>query len=611
MSIPGLRRRRHRAFRLRIMINNFLIKKAYLLLLILAMSSVAVADTQDYVKGNVILIKSRIAYFDLGQNDDITPGQSFEIYSDRQMLTSGKIGWVDKDISKSLPLDSNVVAPLQSKKGLIVKIRLYVSGPRRGGFLNIAYFSDLHLDPSSIVTSDERMVGRLIHRGLITRDNSGNFVPDLCSDFEIRDLTYTFYLNDSNKFQSGQPLTSGDVIYSFEQLAKAERLTSSSCFIMEIEGAEAYRHGIKNEIDGIFLIDDSTLSITLKRQFPAFEDYLAGPGGYIIPRPGVAPFGEDVIGAGPYRIKWHDDNGIALEPSESSSGTATLDSVRFLRYQSVDEAGLALELGRLDLIALMGEPQPKFVSRGKYSIQNYQALSYVVLGINGKRESQSAQILGKAFSFLLNRDAIIRVILGGSGAIPTYQVTNQEINLALPSMSDSADFYLDSLGRKPANLTLYVDSVFPVLSKVARFIEGQLQNKGIKITEKNADFLSLDESQIDSDLDLYLTCYLPVSGSPDCVLYPLLSDSLSGQSNFLFTNDEALQTFLDNLHIETDSARRDNLASGLAQSVAADPPLVFLYQPMLTTISKATIKGVSVDSTGFIDLRGASMEAAR
>lgn len=583
-------------------------------MLILAISSVAVADTQDYIKGNVILIKSRIAYFDLGQTEGIAPGQSFEIYADKQMLASGKIGWVDKDISKSLPLDSIAVAPLQSKRGLTVKIRLYVSGTRRGGFLNIAYFTDLHLDPSSIVTSDERMVGRLIHRGLITRDNTGNFVPDLCSDFEIRDLTYTFYLNHGNKFQSGQPLTSEDVVYSFEQLAKAERLTSSSCYILEIAGAEAYRHGIKNEIDGIFLIDDSTLSITLKRQFPAFEDYLAGPGGYIIPRPGIARFGEDVIGAGPYRIKWHDDNGLALEPSEYSGGAATLDSVRFLRYTSVDEAGLAFELGRLDLITLWGEPQPKFVSRGKYLIQNYGALSYVVLGINGNRESQKTRTLGKAFSFLLNRDAIIRVILGGSGAIPIYrtsQVTSQDINLILPSVADSADYYLDSLGNRPANFKLYVDTAFPVLSKVARFIEGQLQNKGIKIIEKKADFLSFDESEIDSDLDLYLTCCLPVSGNPDCVLYPLLSDSLSGQTNFLYTNDEALQTFLDNLHIETDSARRDNLASGLAQSVAADPPLVFLYQPLLTTITKTNIEGLSVDSTGFIDLRGVSPEAAR
>ena len=219
-------------------------------------------------------------------------------------------------------------------------------------------------------------------------------------------------------------------------------------------------------------------------------------------------------------------------------------------------------------------------------------------------------MMGKAFSYLLNRDAIIRVILGGSGSIPIYHSQgdmNQDIRLALPSIADSADFYLNSLGAKPLNLTLYLDSSFPILNMVARFIEGQLQGKNIKITEKKADFLSLDESEIDSDLDLYLTCYMPVSENPDCILYPLLSDSLYGQTNFLSTNDEALQTFLDNLHIETDSGRRENLASGLAQSIVVTPPLVFLYQPVLTTITKESIQGLTIDFTGFVDLRAVSL----
>ncbi len=582
------------------------IREILLVVITAGIWQIAAADTQDYIKAKVIFFKSDILYFDAGQDDGVAAGQNFELYSGEQVIGTGKIAWADPNISRSEPLDSATLAGLTFIQPLMAKIRLFVVQAGRGGFINVAYFSNLDLEPASISTPEDMMVGRLIHRGLLTKDWTGQIQPDLCEDYEIRDLTYTFYLNPEARFHSGRPVEATDVAYSLEQLASAPKLNSFSCFVLEINGAEEFRNRIKSEIAGIYIIDKKTIAITLKRPFPAFEDYLAGPAGYIIPKPGEISYGLSVDGAGMYRIKWIDQSGLALEPDMYSGQEAYLDSLRFTRFDNIDKAGLAFELGDVNLLSFLGEP--KLAAKGNYSTQNIETDSYVILGINNSRGYQAGQDFGKALSFLLDRGSIIRVILGGSAIPPAIKLSNYgflDYPLYNRPSSDSAVFYFNEIFSMRKNLNLYIDSSYPILTKVARYIEGQLQSRGIKVTEKKIDLSRQVESRFKDDMDLYITTYIPVSGNPDCMFYPLLSDNLSDQTNFLNFNDEASQSFLDNLLTETDPVRRLSFASGLAQWVVANPPLLFLYQPSLVICSKSDISGVICEKTGYPDLRKA------
>jgi ABC-type transport system substrate-binding protein len=426
-------------------------------------------------------------------------------------------------------------------------------------------------------------------------------------------LTYTFYISPDAYFHNGKPVEAQDVVYSFEQLASAPLLTNSSCFVMEISGAEEYRNRQKSEIAGLFIIDKKTLAITLRRPFPAFGQYLAGPGGYIIPQPADVSTSTE-IGAGPYRIKWRDLSATVLEPNSDVGNAAYLDSLRFVNFTSVDEAGLAFELGRLDVINLLGESSPKFVTRGNYTSYNSNTSVYAVLGFNNNHPFQADQNFARAISFLLDRDSIIRVLLGNSAAKPIFENSDGR-KLSLPLYGqffpDSVDYYLSQLSNKPQILSFYVDSNYPILSKVARYIEGQLQSKGIKLREVKKDLRTVERDQARSDLDIYITFDVPSAANPDCIFFPLLSYSLSDQTNYLYYKDEASQTFLDNLRTETDPDRRESLALGLAQTCAVDPPVIFLYQPYLTTITKLDISGTAINPSGYIDFRRAFIETER
>lgn len=569
----------------------------------------AFADTQDYIKGRVVLLKSNQLYFDLGQKDGVTSGQPFEIYDGKDVVASGKIAWADNDISKSDILDKKLIAGLRQPDRLTVKVRMYVAQTGTGGFLDVACFNEPHLEPASIMTPDDLMISRLIYRGLLTKDSDGTVVPDLAADYEIRDLTYTFYLRPDIVTHSGKTLTAYDIAYSLERLASSDKLTNYTCFAMEISGADRYRHDISNEISGILVIDSYTISITLKEPFPLFEEYLAGPGGYIIPRPGPISTNGMIDGTGIYRIKWRNADMLALEPVENAEYLPSLDSIRFVRFTSPEEASLAMEMGKVDIIPSIGTPLPRMHSQAEFVSTSAPSNGFAVLGINCARDFQRNENLGRALSFLIDRDAIIRVIMAGSASKPIFEIADKQEGIPLyPQLSeDSARIYLDSIGSAPRTLTLFIDSSYPILAKVARYIEGQLSRVKVKAVEKIIDFRTLDENTAVKAMDLYLTYYLPPCDDRDCVLGPLFNADLSGQTNYLFFKDNAIQTFLKSLQSEADPDRRDNLSLGVAQTVINHPAAVFLYRPNDAYVARSNISGISLYGTGCIDLRRATV----
>jgi len=584
-------------------------KKA-ILILILLIYSVAWAGTQDFVNCDVIRVKQDVVYFDAGSLLGVAPGEPFEILYDEMTVVTGTIEWADKYISRSAPLDETSIASIYFSEGLKARISLFAAQANQGGTLTIPYFNDLDLEPSEIETPEEKMVGRLIHRGLLTKDIEGDIIPDLAGSFEVRGLTYTFYIDPEASFHSGKAVEASDIEYSLETLALSPKLTSASCFILMVKGAEEFRHRMRNEISGIFLINTKTISITLKEPFPAFEEYLAGPGGYIIPRPGLEVPGGNVIGAGIYRINWRNPDGLSLVPFSDDRANTFLDSLEFVRYKSVDEASLSFELGNVDLLTTLGEPPPKFISGDKNASMVTKTICSAVLGVNGLRDFQKNLNFSKGLTYLLDRETIIRVILGGSAQIPEdlkigYGDDRAHVN------PDSSRYYFGKIDKMPSSVSLLIDSNYPSLMKVARYITGQLQNKGIKVVEKRVDLGELEDERSRSDIDMYLNYFNPVSADPDCELYPLYSYSLSGQTNYLFYKDEALQTFSDKMRRETDSDRREALAAGIMHSLVKEPPAVILYEPYLTTVYKSDITGIRPLKEGYLDLRGAFIESGK
>jgi peptide/nickel transport system substrate-binding protein len=108
----------------------------------------------------------------------------------------------------------------------------------------------------------------------------------------IDDKTLEFTLRQNVKFHNGDPLTSGDVVYTLNTISSPETRVSVPSNSAWIDHAEA--------------IDEHTVRIHTKTVFPAAVEYLAmalpiWPKAYR-ERVGAEEYAKQPIGAGPYRI---------------------------------------------------------------------------------------------------------------------------------------------------------------------------------------------------------------------------------------------------------------------------------------------------------------------
>ena len=84
--------------------------------------------------------------------------------------------------------------------------------------LTLTYFPDRSMNPLEGVNITNRVLFSLIYQGLFSVDRNNNPVPILCSYYQATadNRNYTFYLESDARFSDGTPLTTADVIATYE-----------------------------------------------------------------------------------------------------------------------------------------------------------------------------------------------------------------------------------------------------------------------------------------------------------------------------------------------------------------------------------------------------------
>ena len=123
-------------------------------------------------------------------------------------------------------------------------------------------------------TSYDGYVVGFIFDGLFSNDESGIYVPHVAKDWEISEdeKTYAFYLRDDVKFSDGTPLTAHDVEFTYLAMADPNYDGRYFSYVNRIVGYEDYHDGDAENMSGIVVHDDYTISFTFKeREIVNFE----------------------------------------------------------------------------------------------------------------------------------------------------------------------------------------------------------------------------------------------------------------------------------------------------------------------------------------------------
>ena len=194
----------------------------------------------------------------------------------------------------------------------------------------------------------------------VLSDGSTEIVGSLCEDHSVTDdgLTYTFKLRQGVTFTNGNPLTAGDVKYTFVRLLTAGGVNDD--IPLEVAGAEALQKGEAEDLSGITVVNDHELTVTLSSPNAGFLAELTAPAMSIVDEEtckSVQNFGMepgDTIGSGPYIItEWVANDHYTLVRNEDYWGEKP--DVKKVVMKIVPDANtqnLMFQNGELDILDL-------------------------------------------------------------------------------------------------------------------------------------------------------------------------------------------------------------------------------------------------------------------
>ena len=248
---------------------------------------------------------------------------------------------------------------------------------RMGGTLRAVPHGSLKsLDAQGTTVTVTANVRHHLQEGLFTLDDSLALQPQLAESWQLSPdgLTTTVKLRDGLEFHSGEALTAGDLVGSFDKVKDVATLWK--LVVTEFGGA-------------ISALDDRTLQIQVNEPTALVLDSLmteqsfppiAVPkSAYSLPQTESAP---EPIGTGPFKfeswspgdrwtmVRYDDYNPSALSTSGlAGRHVAFVDRVEWIEIPDQAARLAALEAGEVDLLDFSPRPSPTGFSAAKRLIQ--------------------------------------------------------------------------------------------------------------------------------------------------------------------------------------------------------------------------------------------------
>ena len=162
-------------------------------------------------------------------------------------------------------------------------------------------------DPATTMGGGDKRV----FSGLVSFDPNLNLTPDLAERWDVSadGMVYTFYLRKNAKFHDGRPVTAQDVAYSWERAASPGLASDTVLtYLGDIVGIRAVTAGEADHIDGLEVIDDHTLQVTIDAPKPYFLLKLTFATAFVLDKANVDSGDEwyrTPNGTGPYKlVEW-------------------------------------------------------------------------------------------------------------------------------------------------------------------------------------------------------------------------------------------------------------------------------------------------------------------
>jgi len=458
------------------------------------------------------------------------------------------------------------------------------------------------------VNRDGNTDGVVLHmvEGLVGYDDQGQPKPLLAERIDVSDdgLTYTFHLRRGVTFHNGQPLTSDDVLWSWQRYMNPE--TGWRC-LSEFDGR------VRLKVEDVRAPDSHSVAFRINQPDPLFLSTLARSDcgmTAILHRESLKPDGswDKPIGTGPFKFReWRQREYVSLTRFDDYASLPgapdgyvgakrpLVDEVRFVVIPDAATAKAALQRGDIDI--LRGLPYAEtaaFKNDARVTLHTSPSLSPVALLLQTTDPLLSKLPMRQAIAAALDYGQLVDGVSYGLA-----QVNHSVVPITSPWHSaahktghryDPARVkqLLAQAGYRGERLTIVANQQYSHHFDMAVIAQAMLQQAGINA---HIEVLEWGVQHARYQKGNFQIMSFSYSGRMDPALsFEAMMGPKATQPRKVW-DDPASQELLMRSMAETDPAARQALFDQLHRNAIAQVPFIVTFNAMVKAVSHNDVVG--------------------
>jgi peptide/nickel transport system substrate-binding protein len=468
--------------------------------------------------------------------------------------------------------------------------------PSAGGTAIVAISTDPgHFNPGITTGANVHTVADSIFNGLVALDERLSPQPDLAESWEISDdsTVYTFHLAPNVQWHDGQPFTSADVKFTFEEILFNYHSRTKA--------------GLGSVVEAIETPDEQTVVFRFSEPYGPLLQRLDVTETPILPKhiyegtdPNENPANLQPVGTGPFKLEsYNKDESVTLVRNENyfKEGLPYLDRLVFRIIPDENTQVLALEQEEVDYVrGVPGTEVERLRGLGNFTLTSATTgpgggNCIMTVTFNLERPVFQDLQIRQAFAHAVNRQQIVEQVIFNQG-----RVADAPISSGIPWAH--ADGVLDQYNYDPQQAIELLDAAgytagadgsrftidivhFPDFNKYSEVMKQNLAEVGINLNVRPLD----REATVDTifnqrDFDTNLISYCNGLDPDIGVRRMYVSDNIG---NIPFSNgatyrNEQIDELFAAAGATANTAQRTQLYREIQEILAQDLPYWWLVE---------------------------------
>jgi len=472
-----------------------------------------------------------------------------------------------------------------------------------------------YLDPNLMSGAPAHSIGiNLFETLLVHAAGNGPPLPGAAVRYDVSKdgKTYTFHLRKNAVWSDGTPITAKDFEYSWMRaLEPATGSKNAQQIWLYVVGAEDYNKGASKDRStvGIKVIDDHTISVTLKHPTPFFPELVTYIAWAPVPRHAIEKHGKQwtrpgkIVVNGAYTLqKFEPRSRIVLvkNPKYWDAANVSIPQSDVFMTDSEDTIVNYYLTGQVHLAQPLPPDKVRaWLRDGRDDLHIDQHMCTYYLALRNGQPPFDDPLVRQALALSIDRERLAKFVLGRMEKPANHFVPEMFDKILGYSAVPGPGLNADEAKRLLAEAGYPNGSGFPKLElryntlevnrQVAEFVQRSLQeNLGITITLNNLEWKSMLKSLRTGEFQLGRAAWCADYADPTTFLEVLRSTAAVNYSRYNNPNYDAL---LDRVKASVDANERNVLMCAAEKTLNHDRPILPLFFYTHAYLLHPSVKG--------------------